>query len=85
MNIETILMAMEKANDWAWQYPPSKLHPHAERQYHAFRARILKMDAEKDARIAELEGRIARIAPYNDSRYWFNRPQPKKELHGGRK
>ena len=48
MEFETILNAMEAANDWAWKYPPSKMHPHAERQYNTFRARILRMDAEKD-------------------------------------
>ena len=61
MKIETILMAMEKANDWAWQYPPSKLHPHAERQYRAFRARILRMDAEKDAEIERLKKELHNV------------------------
>ena len=56
MKLETILDAMEDAGegielrgDWA------SLARKRDRQYRAFRARILRMDTEKDKRIAELE------------------------------
>ena len=34
------------------------------RQYHAFRDRIIRMDAEKDAEIAELKGWVENQPPY---------------------
>ena len=46
MKLETILNAMERAYeriDWIAPQPPK-----FERQYRAFRARILRLDAEKD-------------------------------------
>ena len=91
MKIETILNAMDEV--WMDYY----IHriERRYRQFHAFRARILRMDAEKDARIRYMDGIIGRKnadieellqlqtkeALIRDGDYWFNRPQPKKELH----
>ncbi len=58
MKLETILNAMEKAHLIFYTYMPSPEVTKYGRQYYAFRARILKMDAEKDKRIAELDKRI---------------------------
>ena len=51
-----------------------------ERQCTAFRARILRMDAEKDARIVELLQLQTKEALLRVGDYWFNRPQAKREL-----
>ena len=52
MKLETILNAMERARFKAAQIKGYKKH---DRQYRAFRARILRLDAEKDATIKELD------------------------------
>ncbi len=71
MDIETILNAMDEV--WIDYY----IHriERRYRQFHAFRARILKMDAEKDELIAELELRNAALS---DPMYFT-------KLIGGRK
>ena len=59
MKIETYLDAMEHAYeriDWLAPQPPK-----FERQYRAFRTRILRMDAEKDAEIEALYLEIGTI------------------------
>ena len=70
MKIETILMALLKAKmlDKYWLSDSIK----RDRQYRAFRDRILRMDAEKDARIAELEQEVVPPEwswPYHDYYY----------------
>ena len=58
MKIETILNAMEKANihiadsDFAFNPNLIDLYNKRVRQYNAFRARILRIDADKDYEIA---------------------------------
>ena len=87
MEIETILNAMVLAHAHL-HCNHSICSNRGERQFLAFRARILKVDAEKDARIVELlklQTKEALLRYYGDDEYWFNKPQPKKELHGGRK
>ncbi len=54
MELKTILNALELAHE-AYMYGGLNEFDKGRRQYIAFRARILKMDAEKDKRIAELE------------------------------
>ena len=59
LTLETILSAMEEAHDIALKsavlgYPLNPKHPRI-RQYHAFRARILRMDAENIEQLAQAE------------------------------
>ena len=58
MRLETILNAyassLHRADICAYSFSPLK-HAKYFRMSRAFRARILRMDAEKDVRIAELE------------------------------
>ena len=63
MKLETILNALAKTahtqdayyQDWTKRFPEGIYH-RRKRQYRAFRERILRLDKNKDARIAELEG-----------------------------
>jgi len=59
MELKTILDAMLMAD--RRRIAPAhiqRITPNVQRQYRAFRARILRMDAEKDARIVYLEERV---------------------------
>ena len=83
MEFETYLNAcvlasyyMEDCEKHTWQY--------YNRQYLAFRARILRMDAEKRECILMLReerNQLREALTTPTSEYWFNRPQPKRELH----
>ena len=79
MKIETILNAMVMAD--RRRIAPSYLKHlirNSQRQYNAFRDRILRMDAEKDARIAELEAAIDRYRSLPDRP--FDDPAGRYEL-----
>ena len=53
----------------------------AKRQYRAFRARILRMDAEKDARIRQLEDKVFYLKrEQSETNYWMNKTKARKEL-----
>ena len=82
MKLKTILNAFKTATLRAvLNDEPNKDVSIRYRQFHAFRDRILRMDAEKDARIVELLQLQTKEALLRDGDYWFNRPQAKRELH----
>ena len=58
MNFETILDAMAEAKYERWASQGEFDHERRVRQYHTFRARILRVDAEKKNLIDELFLRI---------------------------
>ena len=84
MKIETILNALvltEKRMSTAYAFEDMETLIRRNRQYRAFRARILRLDAEKDAEILELLQLQTKEALIRDGgEYWFNRDQPKREL-----
>ena len=78
MKPETILDAMEKALHYSYEnkyYHDRKNWNIRKRQYHAFRERILRMDAEKD----KIIGRIAIELHHKDAELW-NKDQRIAEL-----
>ena len=68
MRIETILNAMlATADPFIFLSHSPARYLRAERQYRAFRDRIIRMDAEKDARIQEMQDIYTLERILNDS------------------
>ena len=57
MKIETILNAMQRASIIYFKFQPIDEDMKRNRQYHAFRDRIIRLDERNKMEIAKLEGK----------------------------